>query len=147
MTISRAGFLKLCGSALGAIGFEGPSLLSGLARPVELATSPRVRFSWSDASPALFAAHLHSPFEMTSGDGRRARLILTAVVDGPSSHGFEQFSLLFQGAAETAPTHGTHEVRHGVLGGFDLFLVPIGPARNDRTLYEACVSRRTGGGL
>jgi hypothetical protein len=52
----------------------------------------------------------------------------------------ECFSLLFEVAKSEPVAQGTYQVSHPTLGGFSLFLVPVGPSP-DGVLLEAVVNR------
>ena len=49
----------------------------------------------------------------------------------------EPFTLTFAGGPNPPSAQGMHRLEHDALGGFDLFLVPIGPGADGRHRYEA----------
>ena len=62
-------------------------------------------------------------------------LVLAEAERAPASSGgrrAEAFSLVFSGPPDLALAQGTHHLDHAGLGGFDVFLVPLGP-----TTYQA----------
>jgi hypothetical protein len=87
-----------------------------------------------------FEPHLGSTFEAVGPDGSVA-LVLDDVCRGRGGPMREQFTLTF---AVTQPTgssplvpQGIVHLEHEGLGGFDLFVVPIGPGPDGRHRYEA----------
>jgi hypothetical protein len=93
------------------------------------------------ALPALngFREAEGTVFRVKAGDGHPVELTLTEVSETARPPGWESFSLLFLGA-EGALSQGTHQVEHGDLGSFPLFLVPI-VGDGDGHLYEAVFNR------
>lgn len=95
------------------------------------------------ASSANFAPCLHTVFRVKVGP-RVTDLVLTEVKDLPvprtraGRRPDARFSLLFDGSSAPAFAQGTYPVRHPKLGGFDLFLVPVGMSGSD---YQAIVNR------
>lgn len=65
---------------------------------------------------------------------------LTEVKNRPAPPGFEQFSLLFQGAAAALLPQGTYIFAHANFGELPLFTVPVGK-NGECAQYEVCISR------
>ncbi|KRF38915.1 hypothetical protein [Terrabacter sp. Soil810] len=91
-----------------------------------------------------FEPHVGSAFAVSgSGDGDGGggggfSVVLAEVsrrpAGGPTR---EPFTLTFAGGPNPPSAQGMHRLEHDVLGGFDLFLVPIGPGADGRHRYEA----------
>ena len=140
---SRKAFLKACGAALLGAHVEPLALLEAAAQPSVPSERPLAAggFRLNDADARLFRPHLNSTFGVRSGDGTRVRLVLTEIVERPRTRNVEQFSLIFHAPAGAAVADGVHVFEHQALGGFELFIVPIGSPNGRRTVYQACFSR------
>ena len=139
MTISRAGFVKVCGLALFGAGLDASSLEAfSIASP----TVDRARpFRVLDATASLFRRQLDTAFDLCSADGASARLVLAEVNERPVTRNVEQFSVIFHAPPDCAIPDGIHTLHHASLGRFELFIVPVGASRARRTVYQACFSR------
>lgn len=84
-----------------------------------------------------FEPHLESPFESTAPTGESRTLVLVDVKRGTIGPAREQFTLTFTGGTDPPTPQGIVHLEHDVLGGLDLFLVPVGPGGDGRQLYEA----------
>jgi hypothetical protein len=140
VTVSRGDFLRVWGVLLlgRTVGAEWTALADAFAG------APRPSFCVfriEHASAADFRPHLHTTFTVHSTAGTRLPLTLVQVTQQPTAEGIEQFSLEFHATPGAPALHGTHAIHHGTLGGFDLFIAPVGAASAQRTVYEACFSR------
>ena len=116
-----------------------------------LACAARVPVSKSAPQPprapltlAEMAPHVGSRFDVWVAPLGRERLtLIEAVGRPPRGQGRrevtgEAFSLLFSAGNARVPA-GTHAFRHPALGWFELFVSPVGQARNGQR-YEAVVN-------
>jgi hypothetical protein len=145
--LSRAGFLKICGTVVLGRSADGSSLFTGALAFISADAAPRAAtrtFEMEEAGAALFRPHLNTAFDLRSHTGLRLRLRLVQITPGPLNREVEQFSLTFHGSHSAMAAQGTYQFRHPALGTFDLFIAPIGSATAQRTLYEACFSRHLG---
>ena len=71
------------------------------------------------------------------GDGDGFSVVLAEVSRGAGGPEREPFTLTFVGGPNPPSAQGIHHLEHDVLGGLDLFLVPIGPGADGRQRYEA----------
>ena len=140
MTVSRAGFLKVCGLALVGAGVDVPALQALVVSPTA-GPDQTPPFSVQAATAAHFRQHLNTPFGLSSSDGGQLRLLLAAVTERPASKHVEQFSLIFHAPSGCPVADGLHAIRHQALGAFELFIVPVGAPNGRRTVYQACFSR------
>jgi len=99
------------------------------------------RFRLEDATAELFRPHIGAEFAIHTADGVGRRLTLAKVTEQPLHRNIEQFSLIFRESAEEGLPDGTYFLRHIALGGFHLFIVPIGAPLERCTAYQACFSR------
>ena len=88
----------------------------------------------------LFADREGEEFLLRSADATvRLRLVEAKAVPAqgqlPESVRSEPFSLLFEVEGGDAVEQGLYRVEHAVLGGIDIFLVPVGPGRNEAVFY------------
>ena len=90
-----------------------------------------------------FASQLHTNFKVTFPELPSLSLQLFEVAEGPLTSVVEQFSLLFHGSMDRVLQQGTFQIEHESLGGFPLFLVPIGPD-SEGMRYQAVFSRLRG---
>jgi hypothetical protein len=89
---------------------------------------------------AMFEQNLNSRFWLRNGGGERTPLDLIELKDSRSSPPYEHFSLLFRGDRNKIHPQSIYPVEHDLIGGFDLFLVPVD--RNDQgTFYQAVFNR------
>jgi hypothetical protein len=139
--ISRAGFLKACGVGLLGQTVDRPWTAIGDVFAADAPLRPGSTFRIEHASAADFRPHLHSTFTAESSEGARVPLVLTQITERPPARGVQQFSLVFDVPMGGPALDGTNAFRHPLLGRFDLFMVPIGAASPQRTVYEACFSR------
>jgi len=140
--VSRAAFLKACGTLLLGAGVDARALLT-TAEPLtsaELALAVNTP-QWHSADAERFRQQLNTSFDIRSADGTRARLMLAKVVERPITRNVAQFSLIFHAPPATTAPQGIYSVQHQALGNFDLFTVPIGMPNGRRALYQACFSR------
>lgn len=87
-----------------------------------------------------FSGRVGETFRATAKEGRTLTLTLDSVDALPrpiGDQGREPFSLEFHDAAEDHVPQQTVAVEHDELGGFDLFVVPIGPGAGGLMRYEA----------
>lgn len=78
---------------------------------------------------ASFTPLVSETFRLDAGAGGPVDLVLTAAEPLPESStggGRAPFSLIFLGPPDVVLPQHTYPVQHPTLGGFDLFLVPIG---------------------
>lgn len=86
-----------------------------------------------------FAVHADEDFAIVLPDGSEltARLIEATSRGAAPAEGLRApFSIVFRGPARPTLSQGLHRVRHGALGSFELFLVPIEPD-GEGPRYEA----------
>ena len=92
-----------------------------------------------------FDRHIEAAFPCNHPDGASMSLeLIEARALGVSSHvgaGREPFSLIFLGPERPELDQRIHPLKHPTLGPLEIFLVPIGPAK-DRAgrLYQAIFS-------
>lgn len=143
VTVSRAGFLKLCGLALAGAGVDVRALDAICAMPsaARVGGTRATGLRLEDATAALFRDHLTTSFELRAADGARARLVLAEVSERPLTKNVEQFSLIFHAPAGQVCPDGIHSLDHAALGRLDLFIVAVGAPNARRTSYQACFSR------
>ena len=83
-----------------------------------------------------FEPHVGSTFAV-SGSCDGFSVVLADVSRGVGGAAREPFTLTFVGGPNPPSAQGIHRLEHDVLGGLDLFLVPIGPGADGRHRYEA----------
>ncbi len=83
-----------------------------------------------------FTECLNTEFQVVDEGSPEFSLKLTDVINRTKTPQQEVFSLLFQGPAEYFVPQGIHKFEHKLLGGLEIFLVPIG-RNNDGFRYEA----------
>ncbi len=143
VTVTRAGFLKLCGLAFAGAGMDVGTLeaiCTMPSAPAEVVRRAGV-FRIEHATAAFFRDHLTTAFHLRAADGTRARLVLVEVSERRVTRNVEQFSLIFHAPPGHAVPDGIHRLEHAVLGPVDLFIVPVGARNARRTAYQACFSR------
>ncbi|PLY01012.1 MAG: hypothetical protein C0623_06370 [Desulfuromonas sp.] len=90
---------------------------------------------------AMFEPHLGELFQLGSDDAALLQVKLVEVNSlgsKPQENELrEPFSLVFKDEQEESLPQGIYALNHEKLGQLDIFLVPIGPAREDGFLYEA----------
>lgn len=91
-----------------------------------------------------FDAVIDNAFSVAAPDHPQSciEVKLIEVKSRPAPPGFEQFSLLFQGAADPLLSQGTYIFAHADLGELPLFAVPVGKG-SAGVQYEVCISRST----
>jgi hypothetical protein len=104
----------------------------------------RVELNAEQLKKSGFDAVIDKTFSVAAPDHPQSRLQLKLieVKSRPAPPGFEQFSLLFQGAAEPLLSQGTYIFAHADLGELPLFIVPVGKSSTG-IQYEVCISRST----
>jgi hypothetical protein len=100
-----------------------------------------------ELSRMAFAGAVGTDFQVHVGALEASTVRLESVTDlvtpagAPApTPGKEGFSLLFTGPSKSTFHQGTYTLSHPTLGGFALFLVPVGP-RDSATRYEAVINR------
>lgn len=142
-TLSRKGFLKMCGLALLGAGLDVRLLEAAIGSTAD-ASGPGAAaagFRLQDATAAHFREHLDTPFHVRSQGGASVPLRLARVDERPATRNVEQFALIFHAPPGRALPDTIHRFHHQGLGDFDLFIVPVGVADARRTVYQACFSR------
>lgn len=86
-----------------------------------------------------FIPHLNSQFQVERGSDRIA-VELTEVSEPRSSRHNQAFSLVFRGPNDQYLPQAMYRFQHPALGGFDLFIVPIGQDPQG-LYYEALFNR------
>lgn len=143
MRVSRATFLKALATAMLGSRVDARALFAVAQAPPAVpseSAGPIGRFRVQDAEPRHFRAHLKTSFAVRSPEGTRVGMVLAEVSERPVTRDVEQFSLIFHAPAGTTVPNGIHAFQHAVLGDFDLFIVPIGMATGQCTVYQACFS-------
>jgi hypothetical protein len=87
-----------------------------------------------------FASQVGGRFTTTLATGESVALELTEVQPGPVSPKALQFSILFRGPRDRYLQQRIYHLENPVLGGIDLFLVPVGEAP-EGLLYQAVFNR------
>lgn len=87
-----------------------------------------------------FLENLDSDFRATLDDGRSIDFHLFKLETTISNKVQDAFSILFRAPSDAPPEQGTFHLEHGVLGSFDLFLVPI-KQKEDGLYFEAVFNR------
>ncbi|HYG35064.1 MAG TPA: hypothetical protein VEC99_09785, partial [Clostridia bacterium] len=82
-------------------------------------------------------------FRVSPKNSLRTELVLLEAKTLRTSSQIEAFSLLFQGAADSALSQGTYRFQHSELGSFDMFIVPRSQDKGGQ-YYEACFNRLVG---
>jgi hypothetical protein len=142
--VSRADFLRACGVALLGVSVGGhEQLMEGAARLVMEHGRAEGSFPLRYGADQ-FRGHVSTSFSVRSAGGRRERMVLSKIVERPLTKNVEQFSLIFHARPGASFSQGTYAFRHGVLGDFDWFIVPINSPNTQRAIYEACFSRHLG---
>lgn len=85
-----------------------------------------------------FTPHLHSIFFVTSGV-KTVPMLLTEATGEKTKSG-ETFTLRFRSTARAPLGQGTYQFDHGILGTFNLFVVPGATTGNTRH-YRAIINR------
>ena len=90
---------------------------------------------------STFLSHLGETFRVHGDISSPLEMQLTDVMSLGSSDEAQPerrapFSILFHGPADALLAQRTYTLSHDVMGNFDLFLVPLGPAA-DGMRYEA----------
>jgi hypothetical protein len=134
-----AGTALTTATAMGASGLESAG--DGQSTRGAAAASEGNRVMVEKLTRSLFADNLNTTFQiMDKASPTVVEARLVEVDEGRSSETHEQFSLLFAGPSEPQLAQGTYEIRHGTIGEFELFLVPIAADAN-HTSYEAVFNR------
>jgi hypothetical protein len=142
MKVSRAVFLKTCSAFVVGARLDAVALLDSSVQPATtVSLVPQESFPLQCAGAERFRRHLNTSFTVRTADGDSAALLLAKVTERPITRDVEQFSLIFHAGADAGIAHGTHRFQHGVLGEFEIFIVPVGAPNTDRTVYQACFSR------
>jgi hypothetical protein len=89
-----------------------------------------------------YAPLVGNVFDVRDADGGSVPVELVNATELPGRG--ECFSLVFRAQAGVPLDQRTYRVEHGTLGGFLLFLVPIGQADDGRQELEAVVNRLQG---
>lgn len=91
------------------------------------------------ADPDDFASAIGTPFEVTAGDLAVPMELVEVRLLGHRRDGAirEPFALLFRAESGQILPQATYPVNHPELGGFDLFIVPVGRAAEGGVNYEA----------
>ena len=87
-----------------------------------------------------FQKNLGTEFRVLRPEAEPVTLNLMDVHVGQCTPNHEQFSVSFSGSADLGLGQGSFHFEHERMGGFDLFLVPIGRHR-DQIRYEAVFNR------
>ena len=92
-----------------------------------------------------FEKHINDNFDARAEEGETVRLQLIAAEDRTVASPGEKpvsecFSILFRGGSDTPLQQGIHHFDHASMGGFDLFIVPLGPDGKGM-VYEAAFNR------
>src|SRR5438105_1612149 len=87
-----------------------------------------------------FSAQIHTIFTIRSIPGATIPAELVEVADKAPTPGYEQFSLVFRVPVDTALEQRIYDLEHAVMGGLQLFLVPIGQGA-DALYWEAAFNR------
>jgi hypothetical protein len=103
-------------------------------------------FDCPDASK--FSAHLNSEFTIFQAPTPLIGVELVEVTEKRVTGGQrpsaatdqERFSVVFRGPRDKPLEQGMYQMQHDQLGGFDLFLVPVG-RDHDGVYYEAVFNR------
>jgi|SRR5215213_1517849 len=137
--LTRGGLVKTGAAAAVALGLGGASRALAGTEETDLAAS-------GIRKPNGGAAYLHaatygplvgSNFKLRRPGTRTLRLKL---IDAKKLRGAgDSFSLLFRGSRATVDA-GTYRFEHPALGGFDLFVVPVGRGVKGQDL-EAVINR------
>lgn len=135
-SIPRRQFLgRLCVAGTAGLLAAGPEVGAAGMLTVRKSESLGARGLRLDRVTArVFEEHLGSPFRVRVGSGATVAVKLAEVKTDafdPIRPGHlarrRSFSLLFRAAGGLRLAQGTYRLEHRVLGGFDIFLVPVGP--------------------
>jgi hypothetical protein len=119
-----------------------PQKDSGFIVPFEAQRNPLFQMSKETFSP-----YVNTTFIIDPGHTFPLEVTLMEVKDLRSASdrqrnlpGKDCFSLTFRATQESSLKQGTYRVRHGALGTFDLFIVPVGD-KQERQYFEAIFNR------
>ena len=144
LALNRREFLGACGAAA-ALGLTGVSMT---ARAAE--TGTRKHWMIDELTKELFEKHVGETFTVTLEEGSVATPLRLASVKsapermclGPDGKPFaEMFSLMFEGAKETALAQHIYTFDHAGMGTFAVFLVPVVSPSPEVKRYEEAFSR------
>jgi hypothetical protein len=147
MNLSRSDILKGAAATLltGATSLAITPRSGALTSRDNGATAPVTGVD--ELSRIAFAEAVGSDFTVTVGALQTSTVKLRSVTDlalpagAPApAPGKEGFALLFTCPSKQGFTQGTYTLGHPTLGGFPLFLVPVGPVGSSTT-YEAVINR------
>jgi hypothetical protein len=104
-----------------------------------------------DLNKELFEKYLGERFQVTGEEGAKAELVLSRVrdcaphQDTKGAPKIESFSVIFDGAPESALGQGTYTFAHPKMGKVEgVFMVPIVGAAPGKHDYEVLFSRIVG---
>lgn len=146
MKLSRRNFLLFCGMAGATASVGHGAVVNGILEPGK---RPAVQFPSFDVEGSKmsdtlqhenFAAQLNTTFHVVPQSGPTVSLKLVEVSEKKVAQIQERFSLLFQGPVQPMLPQQTYTFRHGVMGEFVMFIVPVG--QNEQGVkYEAIFNR------
>jgi hypothetical protein len=144
--ISRRAFLMRLSMLGGGVGWTLHAPLQALAAVGQRRRTLRLE----RVTRSVFAELVGSTFHVYSALGTREDMTLVeaAVLRFPTgrrigtkrANGRKAFSLVFQGSTDQRLPQQTYRIEHRRLGSFPLFLVPVGPLREDGQQYQAILS-------
>jgi hypothetical protein len=129
-----AAAMKLSGNGSKA----GAAMLDGSGRTSANPAKGAVKLA--DLHKESFHPLIRTAFQVTHGAIGATSLVLDEIIERGQDSGFEQYSLIFSGPREPFFPQGIYEFQHSGLGGFSLFLVPIGQTGNGFR-YQAVFNR------
>lgn len=145
MSVSRRRFLRSGAVCALATGVLLKSPVAAFGQGVERASLP----PGFDFARTAFEPHLNSVFVAPGDGGRKVRLQLVGIngyEPAPATRltttphrRTETFSLRFRASGALRQSTHTHNVKHGALGRFDLFLT--GSEEGGVRFYEAVINR------
>jgi len=95
----------------------------------------------ADLTRVDFEIHLHGVFQVEAEGYGTLTLELVEAIDlgvgTAKPDGRQPFSLIFRGPSEPVLAQQVCRLTHHVMGGLDLFIVPLGPDGSGGTRYEA----------
>lgn len=95
------------------------------------------QLTWADAQ--RFAGQQVLAVAPVPAGAVDVKLDVSTVVESSATPGTHQFSIRFEGPAETFLAQGTYQLRHRELGDFAVFMTPTARLPSGFA-YEACFS-------
>jgi hypothetical protein len=147
-TIDRRQFFSICGATMATA-----CLAEGIAHATIDGVGRRILMI-EELTKALFQQHVGEPFTVSAEGVAPVTLTLAKVIEAPQrkqpagAPAMECFSVLFEGAKETALVQNTYTFENTRMGSVALFAVPVVSGDEAVRRYEVVINRliQTGSG-